>query len=166
MELAATKLSRAPARNLDLLESESRAARLLPQLAAELAADLGENRAGMLVLESSLDPLERVRLVPYEERNESLSVSADIPEPSRFLQGEPSGRGTGLPAACELMTVDGPTRLIARTAWIAWWRRPLDLESRRTTPFDWVTGWCSEAKATAWVEIDGTTGRHVLRGWE
>ncbi len=166
VELAATKLSRAPARNLDLLESESRAARLLPQLAAELAADLGENRAGMLVLESSLDPLERVRLVPYEERNESLSVSADIPEPSRFLQGEPSGRGTGLPAACELMTVDGPTRLIARTAWIAWWRRPLDLESRRTTPFDWVTGWCSEAKATAWVEIDGTTGRHVLRGWE
>ncbi|MGH7327768.1 MAG: Y-family DNA polymerase, partial [Polyangiaceae bacterium] len=93
VELAATKLSRAPSRNLDLLETESRAARLLPQLAAELAADLGENRAGMLVLESSLDPLERVRLVPYEERNESLSVSEDIPEPSRFLQGD----------ACELM---------------------------------------------------------------
>ena len=156
VELAATKLSRAPSRNLDLLQTESRAARLLPQLAAELSADLGENRAGMLVLESSLDPLERVRLVPYEERNESLSVSEDVPEPSRFLQGD----------ACELMTIDGPTRLISRTAWIAWWKRPIDLESRRTTEFDWVTGYCSEAKATAWVEIDGTTGRRILRGWE
>ena len=176
VELAATKLSRAPARNLDLLDTESRAARLLPQLAAELTADLGENRAGMLALESSLDPLERVRLVPYEERNASLSVSADVPEPSRFLQGEPSGRGTSLPAACELMMIDGPTRLISRTAWIAWWKRPIDLESRRTAlrtrvmparyEFDWVTGWCSEARATAWVEIDGTTGRRILRGWE
>lgn len=159
VEIHATKLARGEVRNLDLIAPESRAARALPQLAAELAADLGEGAAGLLALESSHDPVERVRLVPWAGGSapSSLSVSIDVPEPSRFLPNE---------GARELLSADGPLRLVSRSAWRAWWKRPVELESRRTTTRDWVTGWSSEAGALAWIEIDTSTGLRVVRGWE
>lgn len=156
VELAATKLARLGSRNLDLLVSEGRAASIIPRLAAELSADLGEGKAGMLSLVSSLDPAERARLVPFEERARTMLVSVDVPEPSRlFVEPAPV-----------TIHVDGGFRLIARTAWLSWWKRPVELLERRTTERDLGVAWSSEAKATAWLEQDGTTGSYILRGWE
>ncbi|MEO8796333.1 MAG: hypothetical protein ABI551_00480, partial [Polyangiaceae bacterium] len=156
IELAATKLARLGSRNLDLLVSESRGASIIPRLAAELGADLGEGKAGMLSLVSSLDPADRARLVPFEERARTMLVSVDVPEPSRLF----------VAPASVTVHVDGTFRLIARTAWISWWKSPAELLERRTTERDLGVAWSSEAKATAWLEQDGTNGRFVLRGWE
>jgi protein ImuB len=161
--LRAPELARAPGRTLDMLEPEPRATRALPRLVAELAAELGAARVGVLALSDTWSPDERTRLVPYgappattrhamgRENHTAQTpegrLGTSALEPSRLA--EPSHR-----------TRDELTSVIplARYEATEWWRRG---PRRRDMAAAWVGS--SGEGALAWVEL----GEDVVlvRGW-
>jgi protein ImuB len=150
--LRATELARKEGRALDLFEPEAKAARTLPRLVAELAAELGADRVGTLALGNTWRPEERTRLVPYGSRVEpgsaprGISLESIAPEPARFLTMPIAARGFE------------PVRLLARVESVEWWR--FGSESR-----DFVAAWSDREKRMAWVAIDRERGDAVVRGW-
>ena len=111
--LRAPELARAPGRTLDMLEPEPRATLALPRLVAELAAELGAARVGVLALVDTWSPDERTRLVPYGAGSPSpRHARTSALEPSRLV--EPSWVSRE-----ELATVV----LLARFEATEWWRR-------------------------------------------
>ena len=102
--LRAPELARAPGRTLDLLEPEPRATRALPRLVAELAAELGAARVGVLALSDTWSPDERTRLVPYGAPPAS-SRSTDRLGPARHRAGSGSWR-----SAARRASRSGPSR--------------------------------------------------------
>ena len=147
--LRAPELARAPGRTLDLLEPEPRATRALPRLVAELAAELGPARVGVLALCDTWSPDERTRLVPYGAPAAATrhAMGTSALEPSRLV--EPSH------VLREELTSVIP---LARYEATEWWRRG---SRRRDLAAAWI-GSGGEG-ALAWVEL----GEDVVlvRGW-
>jgi protein ImuB len=142
--LRAPELVRAPGRTLDMLDPEPRATLALPRLVAELAAELGAARVGVLVLVDTWSPDERTRLVPYGASAPSpRHALTSALEPSRLVEPSRVGRE-------ELAVVVPLTRFEATE----WWRRG---PQRRDVAAAWMPG------ALAWVEL-GEDGA-VIRGW-
>jgi protein ImuB len=149
--LRAPELTHAPGRTLDMLDPEPRATLALPRLVAELAAELGAARVGVLVLVDTWSPDERTRLVSYPwsgglagHRVTSALEPSRLVEPSRVLREE-------------LVTVYP----LARFEATEWWRRG---PRRRDVAAAWIDARTSpEGRALAWVELsdDGA----VVRGW-
>jgi protein ImuB len=156
---------------LDLLLPEPRADRVLPRLAAELAADLGATRVGILELVSSWVPENRTQLVPYAEAmkrrprlepvvsyEREFSLVTDLVsrtcEPTRIL-ATPLLHGGGTAAA-------RPRRRLARFEAVEWWRRPA---VREPDVQELVASWVEDIGAVAWIEIDRATNVARLRGW-
>ncbi len=86
--LRATELARAEGRNLELLSPEPRADRALPRLVAELSAELGPSRVGVLALADTWVPDERTHLerfgsAPARPRAPGITSAprADAPRP-------------------------------------------------------------------------------------
>ncbi|MFO0642879.1 MAG: DNA polymerase Y family protein [Polyangiaceae bacterium] len=137
-----------------LFEPESREARALPLLVAELCTELGEASVGKLTLGDSWSPSERSTLVPFFAKvparpaydpGPSLSPQAS-PEPSCLLP-EP------MPVSRRLVV---PFRFVARYESLVWWREP-------SGPRDVVAA--TVEGRPAWVELDKTLGAARVLGW-
>ena len=168
--LRLTELVRAEARELHLFVPEAKAARALPRLVAELTAEIGEARVGVLELCDSWIPEERARLVPTFQQTKEREKKArakkpkkqtpvtrlvsDAPEPTRLLPNPTSLE----PSASARMT---NVKLIARFEAIEWWRRG------DASAHDFVVAWLDgmEEGALAWLEVDRESGDVLMRGW-
>lgn len=162
--LRATEIVPRVGKPLHLLEPEPRAERVLPQLTAELAADLGDDRVGVLELTDSWVPEKRTALVPLASRARrggggggggarnarrgAVDLVGEAVEPSRILS-------TPLPRP--RAPLHAP-RLLARTEGVEWWRA-----GRRV--IDHVAAWLDGVEAVAWLEVDTSTGKATVRGW-
>jgi protein ImuB len=168
--LRAVELARAPIRELDLFVSESKALRALPQLVAELTAELGEMSVGTLALGDSWVTHERTRLLPY-----GAAFSRSV---SRSRGGAPPRLTT---AALEPTRLVPPffvpkseledVELLLRLEAVQWWR--LGFQQR-----DFISAWIPTGAgptgtdgALAWLELCERTSRASrghegrLRGW-
>jgi protein ImuB len=148
--LRATELARAEGRNLELLSPEPRADRALPRLVAELSAELGPSRVGVLALADTWVPDERTHLVRFgsaPERLRAPGVTSAL-EPTRLVPSRPIPRDAFV-----------PVRPLARIEAVEWWRRPAH---RR----DLLAAWTSsvQERALAWVELRDD-GEAKIRGW-
>ncbi len=156
VRLRATELARLEGRALDLLEPEPVADRALPRLVAELSAELGADRVGVLELVDTWVPDERTRLAPFGARPPSpwhpLVTSAL--EPTRLASPRPLEPQDFMPL--------GPA---VRVEGLEWWRRPA---RRRDLVAAWVGQGSAQGRVSSlgWVELgqDGS-GRASLRGW-
>lgn len=148
--LRATELARAEGRTLELLSPEPRADRALPRLVAELSAELGPSRVGVLALADTWVPDERTRLVRFgtqSERTRPLGATSAL-EPTRLVPPRPVARDAFV-----------PVRPLARIEAVEWWRRsPL----RRDLLAAWTTS--EPERALAWVELRDE-GAASIRGW-
>jgi protein ImuB len=161
--LPAPELAGVSSGTLSLLEPEPKADRALPRLVAELSAELGAARVGVLALVDTWAPGERTRLVRMAgsarsqeigpEHRRAASSSPRHPlvtsalEPSRLV--EPSRRP--LDALAEV-------RLLARVEAVEWWRRG---PTRRDVAAAWTRS--ELGGALAWVELHEDDA--VVRGW-
>ena len=149
VRLRAPELARAPGRTLDLLEPEPKAERALPRLVAELSAELGAARVGVLALVDGWTPDSRTRLVPYGSSpiaaRHPLTTSAI--EPTRLVEPLRVARDS-------LSEVHG----LARYEAVEWWKRG---PQRRDVAAAWIGS--QGGGALGWVEL-GEEG-DVLRGW-
>jgi protein ImuB len=149
--LRAPELAVAPSRTGSLLTPEPKAERALPRLVAELGAELGLARVGVLALVDTWSPDERTRLVPSGAAQapawRSMVTSALEPTrlavPSRVAREELSGV---LP--------------LARVEAVEWWRRPA---RRRDLAAAWVGP--DEGGALAWVELGDDGAMSWGCGW-
>jgi len=147
--LRAPELARAPGRTLDLLEPEPRATLALPRLVAELAAELGSARVGVLALCDTWSPDERTRLVPYGLSTPAPrhAMCTSVLEPSRLVEPSHVTRE-------ELALVTPRTRYEATE----WWRRG---PRRRDMAAAWLGS--GQSGALAWVELGEDEA--LVRGW-
>jgi protein ImuB len=150
--LRAPELAGASPRTLSLLEPEPKADRALPRLVAELSAELGAARIGVLALVDTWAPGERTRLVaPLAESapppsSRRLLVTSAL-EPSRLV--EPSRRP--LESLAQV-------RLLARIEVVEWWRRGT---ARRDIAAAWTGS--EHGGALAWVELHDDDA--IVQGW-
>ncbi len=159
-KLRAAQLVHKPAAALSLFDPEPRATRALPRLVAELAADLGPDAVGRLVLGDAWSPEERSVFAPFTSSRPGASPSerhgkkrrhllSSVPEPSRVL-AEPH------PVPRDAIKI---VRHLTRLEAVAWWKR-------MPTPkkgVDHVQAWTEEG--SAWVEIDRASGATRILGW-
>jgi len=149
--LSATELVPMESRTRDLFVPEARADLALPRLVAELCADVGADRVGVLELADAWTPDARGPLAPYPSRPAPALPEGRLltgaPEPLRLLR-------TPRPLARALPSVE----LVLRLEAVAWWRRGV-------SRLDYGTAWMEDDGARAWVEVDGVTGAGVVRGW-
>lgn len=156
--LRATELARMEGRTVSLIEPEPVAGRAMPRLVAELSAELGAPRVGVLELVDTWHPDERTRLAPYGSRPPSARVPLTMSalEPTRIVPARP---------------IDGASMQqvpLLRVEGIEWWRRP---PRRRDFAAAWIAGGGAAgdagwAGALAWVENgDASRGDATLHGW-
>jgi protein ImuB len=156
--LRVTEMVARAATPLHLFVPEAKASRSLPRLVAELEAELGPGRVGILALTNRWLPHERSRLVPIG--SPPIAVPHALASPD-------SPRGSLLSGAVE------PTRLLVRPILVGegavfrvrvrqtsteWWTG--ELGSR-----DFATVWVGSIPAMAWVEISSRSRQAWIRGW-
>jgi protein ImuB len=156
-KLRAPTLVHKPQAALSLFEAQPKADRALPRLVAELAADLGPNAVGTLVLGDSWVPDDRSRFVSLEQAKELTPkkkrrhLVSTVPEPTRIL-AEPE------PVPRDSVKI---VRHLSRTEGLEWWKQMP--EDKRLKAVDHVYAWVADA--AAWVEIDRRSGQARVRGW-
>jgi protein ImuB len=179
--LRALELSAASARSLDLLTPEPRAARTLPALVAELAADLGPSSVGTLALADTWAPEERTRLAPFGKdalasehwsekgpaKRPLASLVTSAMEPSRFVhstvritrdeRGERGERGE----SDERTPKKRGAVMLARLEAVEWWRQERQQERNGMERRDFCAVW--DGAGLAWAEVRGHEA--WLRGW-
>lgn len=159
-KLRAPSLVHKPQAALSLFDAQPKADRALPRLVAELAADLGADAVGALVLGDSWVPEDRSRFVSLDRaralksKKKRRHLLSSVPEPSRIL-AEP-----------EIVPRESVkvVRHLSRTESLEWWKRmPGERASAARGGIDHVYAWVADA--AAWVEIDRRTGTTRVRGW-
>lgn len=156
-KLRAPSLVHKPQAALSLFEALPKADRALPRLVAELAADLGPEAVGTLVLGDSWVPEDRSRFVSLEQAKEMTSrkkrrhLVSTVPEPTRIL-AEPES----VPRDSVKIV-----RHLSRHEALEWWKQMP--EDKRMRAVDHVYAWVADA--AAWVEIDRRNGQARIRGW-
>ncbi len=139
---------------LSLFEPEPAAERALPRLVAMLAADLGADAVGKLVVGDAWSLEERSQFVRLDGRRPEKSgnrLLATVPEPTRLL-AEPR------PLVRARVRV---VRHLFRLEGTAWWKSPPG--SPRRSAVDHVLGWTDDGAAL--VSIDRKTGAARVHGW-
>lgn len=156
-KLRAPTLVHKPQAALSLFEAQPKADRALPRLVAELAADLGPEAVGALVLGDSWVPEDRSRFVSLDRAKELTSkkkrrhLVSTVPEPTRIL-AEPET------VPRESVKI---VRHLSRSEGLEWWKQMP--EDKRLRAVDHVYAWVADA--AAWVEIDRRSGQARVRGW-
>ena len=154
--LRACELVASQGRTRDLLSPEPKAERTLPPLVAELAAELGMGRVGVLELVDTWIPSQRTRIAPFNSTSRERAgrapthpLETSALEPSRLL---PSAPGLRLRSRVPAEELSEPLHLVRIEA-VEWWRPPVPAR-------DVITAWWSGA--LGWFEA----GESVeLRGW-
>lgn len=156
-KLRAPTLVHKPQAALSLFEAQPKADRALPRLVAELAADLGPQAVGVLVLGDSWVPEDRSRFVSLEQakdmapKKKRRHLVSTVPEPTRILPvPEPVPRDS-------VKIV----RHLSRNEGLEWWKQLP--EDKKLRAVDHVYAWVADA--AAWVEIDRRSGQARVRGW-
>jgi protein ImuB len=135
-----------------LFESESREARALPMLVAELSAELGEDAIGRLEIGDSWSYAERSRLVPFFAPRSPAPANDPVPSPQ--ASPEPSVLlPTPMPVDRRLVSA---FRFVARYESLAWWRGGGALHD--------VVAATLEGRA-ALVDLDKSNGVASVVGW-
>ncbi len=170
-KLRAAQLVHKPAAALSLFDPQPRAARALPRLVAELAADLGADAVGRLALGDAWTPEERSVFVPLGTNPSDMVALGDKPSPA-------STRTAGRKRRHLLSTVPEPTRILpvpmsvpresikivrhlTRLESVEWWKRLPGDGPRKGV--DHVQAWTEDGPA--WVEIDRDSGATRILGW-
>jgi protein ImuB len=159
--LRANELVPRTAKPRHLFVPEARAERALPRLVAELDAELGPGKVGVLTLANRWRLHERSRLVPLgskptvvPRRLSSLdspagSLLSGAPEPTRWAT-----------RPIRLTDTNGSSfRIHTRHELVEWWTRG---DGSR---HDHATAWIDWAQAVAWIEIDRRRNQVWIRGW-
>jgi protein ImuB len=142
-----------------LFVPEAKADRALPRLVAELEAELGPGKVGVLTLTNRWLPHERSRLVPIGSPGIAVpralsspdspkgALLSGAPEPTRLL-----GQPIALDEVCE-------PRIHVRQESAEWWTRGMAVRG------DYATMWIDSIGAMAWIEIDRRRNQAWIRGW-
>lgn len=145
----------------DLFVPEARAERALPQLVAELTAELGDARVGVFAVDDRWPLESRSDLRPFAQaapprpgRVRAKLVSRAL-EPVQLLR-------TPVPLPCTPSSVaSSPGRcvhLLARSEAVEWWRAP-------PRSLDHLALFVPELEALAWAIRDRATGETTLLGY-
>ena len=149
VRLRASGLVALAPKTLHLFEPEAKAERALPRLVAELAAEWGEERVGLLALCDTWRLRERAVLVP-------LGAAPTAPPLSRLLSGAPEPTRL-LPAPLPVAPHEVvEPRLVLRLAYTEWWRRG-------GGPEDYLVGWVPSAASVGL--FCKREGGLFLEGW-
>lgn len=171
MELEAPLITRAPRVQLDLSRDVHASPDALPVLLAEISAEIGPDKIGLLSLRSSYRPESRSALIPIAPH---VHLRRSEPNPVAFGAGsaitrllpvpQPLGVGKVAPGhlvvcppslAFEVMKVQFDVRLEG----VEWW-------TSNPVHRDYVRAWMQMgAGGTGWVYTDRTTGESWLHGW-
>jgi protein ImuB len=152
--LRASELVPEVGRTRDLLTPEPKAERTLRPLVAELAAELGTERVGLLVLVDTWHPSKRTRLAPFGEQCKERPRRASF-HPLEISALEPSR--LHLPGSRVSREELSEPMLLARVEAVEWWRQT---HPRRDVIAAWWSG------AVGWFEGSLEDGKDVeLRGW-
>jgi protein ImuB len=174
MTLQAPLITRAPRVQLDLSRDVHASPDALPVLLAELSAEIGPQRVGVLSLQPSYRPEARSALVPLRAAahqqpshpNPSLSgpggpVTRLLPQPQLIGSGpiSPGELLVCVPVALQIKRVQFDVRL----AGVDWW-------TSSPVSRDYARVWLASAApgstgATGWMFTDRTTGESWLHGW-
>jgi protein ImuB len=159
----------------------------LPTLLAELSAEIGQERVGLLEVLDSLRPEARSRLAPLRdldaqkrpavEADPPLDGDTPLPEPTRLL---PKPLPIGRIAKNAVIAVDQrlyaieELRFVMRLDGVEWWTRS---PASRDYGLAWLVPGAAPGKsggkaegssrspALAWVYVDRATGEGYLQGW-
>ncbi len=165
ISLRAQPLVLRPKKALHLFVAESKAEQVLPQLVAEIEAELGESCVGTLLVEDAWLPEARSSLQRMGARECVMSASfvpADAPVgqrvsgaavPTRLLVAPRSLTRTERAAMC---AIEGQS--VERLEAVMWWKGASPQRDFRML-------WCPERAMSAWVEDDTESGASWLRGW-
>lgn len=178
LRVLAENVTRATRVQLDLSRDAHASPDALPVLLAELAADLGDDRVGVLVPDASHVPEKRARLVALDaalrpvvtphrkKRDDQLALwPADAPDPpTRLLPAPVPLEGKLVKGG--FVTVDrraftvGEIVRTERVEDVAWWTgSPVSRDYARV----WLVG--PEGGASAWVMRDRKRDRLMVHGW-
>ncbi len=174
--LTLPQIVRAPRVQLDLSRDVAVSPDALPALLAELSAEIGPERIGVLAVVDSHRPEARSRLVPVDPKAASSLPPASgaehagawsSPQPTRMLASpEPVGhlgRGAVVAVDQHLYAVER-ARFVMRLDGIEWWTRsPVSRDYARVVlgkggPGGGVAG-------EAWIYTERATGEAFLQGW-
>ncbi|MBI5533399.1 MAG: DNA polymerase Y family protein [Deltaproteobacteria bacterium] len=170
MTLQAPLVTRAPRVQLDLSRDVQASPDALPVLLAELSAEIGADRVGVLALQPSYRPESRSQLRPIGDlahlRRSSPNPTLSGPGAAvtRILASpHPIGQGpiaigdlvVCMPVALEVKAMEFDVRLHG----VDWW-------TSSPVSRDYARVWLSnDSGSTGWVFIDRTTGESWLHGW-
>ena len=180
LRVEASHVTRATRVQLDLSRDAHASPDALPVLLAELSADLGDDRVGVLVPESEHVPEKRARLVPLDQA--TLRPLASHRKKGRGddqlalwprSAPEPPTRLLPVPALLEgrlvkggFVTVDRRPFTVGHVAHgerldeVGWWT-PSPVSRDYATV--WLAG--AESGAEAWIMRDRRRGRLYVHGW-
>jgi protein ImuB len=170
MTLLAPSVTRAPRVQLDLSRDVNASPDAFPVLLAELSAEIGSDRIGVLCLHACYRPENRSVLRPINAvtnlHNTEPNCLQTAPGASvTRLLASPQPLGTGpmakgnlvvcMPVALEIKAMQFDVRLHG----VDWWTSsPISRDYARA----WLA---NESGGTAWVYVDRTTGDSWLHGW-
>lgn len=179
------------ARRIQIDLSRDKAVRpdALPALLAELSAEIGQDRVGVLEAMHAHKPEARSRLVPVRDLDqkrapaEAVDLEAaedrDVPLPTRlFPTPVPIGRitkGAVVAVDSRLYAIES-LRFVMRLDGVEWWTSS---SASRDYGVAWLVPGATSGKAAAgpkgegasraaglaWVFVDRTTGEGYLQGW-
>ncbi len=185
MRMEVSQIVEAHRVQIDLSRDKAVRPDALPTLLAELSADIGPDRVGLLEASAAHRPEARSRFVPMadvEARKSSASSlddidESDIPEPTRmFATPLPLGRITkGAVVAVEgRVYVIEHVRFAMRLDGVEWW-------TKNPASRDYGVAWfvagpgmaqansgkagAQPARTLAWVYVDRSTGEGYLQGY-
>lgn len=171
LSVAAVQVTRAPRVQLDLGRDAAVSPDALPVLLAELSAELGPSRLGVLSPIAAHRPEARAKLVPADARSAGRQIALALPLPTddrlptRLLPCSVA-LPMGLPAPGNALPIDGSfftvesSRGHFRLDQIEWW-------TREPVARDYARVWLSAPRThvEAWIYRDRTTGEAFLQGF-
>ena len=164
LQLVAPLIVRARRVQLDLSQNRAASPDALPALLAELSAEIGPERLGVLTVVDAHRPEARSVLGSISEDEPPHPGNQDATGPTRLLpEPVPIGRvacGRVVAVDHQLYAIES-FRFVMRLDAVEWW-------TSSPTSRDYARAWLSSpgcASGEAWIYIERATGEGYLQGW-